>query len=224
MGLFLLSSRGYPAYQVGAHTQLRSASLYLRGAGWKVPLPQPDGGARTSQSGAPELGRGGQWLRPGTRRTARKGRRNTGRKGAGCARGPPHRARALPCAHARSLRQALVAAAHSSGPAGGGASGSGWLAAARAPSCCSPGTGTEARLVPAPFTLSSSRLAQPVRVRGGPRQLEGGARGGVARRKKRFAGRGLGGGRGPRGGSSVPQEVPGQGAGSPAEAQGCAWS
>lgn len=89
MGLFLLSSRGYPAYQVGAHTQLRSASLYLRGAGWKVPLPQPDGGARTSQSGAPELGRGGQWLRPGTRRTARKGRRNTGRKGAGCARGPP---------------------------------------------------------------------------------------------------------------------------------------
>lgn len=156
----------------------------------RYPCRSPTEGRGRPNQGPRSSGGGGQWLRPGTRRTARKGRRNTGRKGAGCARGPPHRARALPCAHARSLRQALVAAAHSSGPAGGGASGSGRLAAARAPSCCSPGTGTEARLVPAPFTLSSSRLAQPVRVRGGPRQLEGGARGGVARRKKTLRGAG----------------------------------
>lgn len=90
MGLFLLSSRGYPAYQVGAHTQLRSASLYLRGAGWKVPLPQPDGGARTSQSGAPELGRGGAMAPPGNQEDCSEGasqHRAQGRRM--CARPPP---------------------------------------------------------------------------------------------------------------------------------------
>ncbi|KAK2491585.1 hypothetical protein MC885_016346 [Smutsia gigantea] len=138
MGLFPFSSRGYPAYQVGAHThEVPPCTSVLAG---RYPCRNPSEGRGRPNQGPRSSGRNGS------------AREQGGQLGRGVA---------TPGVRAPDVRAAPTQG--TSGPAGGGASGSGPLAGARAPSCCGPGTGTEARLVPVSLRLSSSRLAQPGR-------------------------------------------------------------